>query len=196
MLQGELDTELPGDSDSGADVVRPVGMGLQGNITPEYREERLHFQVKFGPLLDVVPGGLLALHVVPGGKQGFAQLGGSGHTGGISLVFVAPLRIFAEGTLHGHRIPENHVIHTAAVGFHGKKGAAQYVCTARPHAHRGDAAPPGHLNRAVLGVEAVYAPKLGGDDVPHLVVVNAVVAHAVAVQGEMAVGIHKAGVNP
>ena len=162
----------------------------------EYGDERFHFQVEFGLLLNVVSSGFLARYVVPGGEQGFTQLGGGGHAGGIALVLVAPLWVFAEGAFHGHRVPENHVIYTAAVGFHSKKGAAQYIGAARPYAYGGDAAPPGHFDGTVLGVEAVDAPELGRDDVSHFVVVDAVVAHAIAVQGEVAVGIHKPRVDP
>ena len=54
VFQGELEAELPGNADSGADVVCPVGVGLQGNLALEYGDERFHFQVEFGLLLNVV----------------------------------------------------------------------------------------------------------------------------------------------
>ena len=53
----------------------------------------------------------------------------------------------------------------------------------------------GHRDGLILGVEAVDAAELGGDDVAHLVVVVALEAHAVVVEAEVGVGVDEAGVD-
>ena len=81
------------------------------------------------------------------------------------------------------------------MGFHGEEGAAQHVGAARAGAHGGDAALQGAAYPQLQGVEAVDAPKVGGHNVSHLVVVVAFKAHTVVVQAQMAVGINEAGVE-
>ncbi len=42
-----LQSELLGDTDGGGDVVRPVGVDVDGKFPPKDREQRLQLQVKF-----------------------------------------------------------------------------------------------------------------------------------------------------
>ena len=61
VFDGDLDAELLGDAQGGADIVGAVGVGLEGHLALEDGDEGLHLHVKFGALEGVVPGGLFAL---------------------------------------------------------------------------------------------------------------------------------------
>ena len=196
VLQRQLHAKLLGDADGGADIIRPVGMGLQRNLAPQHGDQGLQLHIKGGALEDIVPGSLLALHVLPGPEQHLPQLGGGGHAGGIALILVAALGVFTESTLHGHRCAHHHVVYTAAPGLDGHKCAAQHVGATRAGAHSGHASFQSHTNSLLHGIEAVDGTHLAGQHVVHFVVVMALKPHAVVVQAQVAVGLHQARIDP
>ena len=195
VLQSHFDSKLFGNADGGTDIVGPVGMGLQGDLALKDRDQSFHLHIILGLLGNVIAGGLLPGKIIPGGEQHFTQLGGGGHPGGITFILVATLGVFTKGTFHGHRVPDHHVIHAVAIGLDGKEGAAQHIGAAWAGAHGGNTANKGLANAKLLRIEAVNAAELGGDNVVHLVVVSSLVAHAVVVQSQMAVGVNKAGID-
>ena len=194
MLQSQLHAELLGYTDGGADVVRAVSMGLQGDLALQNGDQSFHLHVKLRGLCGIFCG-FFAHHIVFCVEQHFTQLGGGGHTGGVHLALIAALGVFAEGALHGNGILDDHVIHAVAVGLDRDKSAAQNVGAARAGANGGHAALEGKAHTALQRVKAVDGAEMAGYNVIHLVIVVTFKAHAVVIQTKMAVGVNEAGVD-
>ena len=195
MLQRQAQVELPRDAQRREDVVGLMGVGLQGDLTRQHRQQGLELLVVGGHFGYIAVGRLLAGAVVPRLHQRAAQERRRGHAGGIALVAVAALGVLAEGTFHGNRVAHDHFVHTVAHGFHGQKGAAKHIGAARASADAGHAGPARVRQRRVTRVDAVDRAQLRRPDVVHLVVVAALVPDAVAVQANVSMGIDKTGIN-
>ena len=195
MLQRQAQVELPRDAQRREDVVGLMGVGLQGDLTRQHRQQGLELLVVGGHFGYIAVGRLLAGAVVPRLHQRAAQERRRGHAGGIALVAVAALGVLAEGTFHGNRVAHDHFVHAIAHGFHGQKGAAKHVGAARAGADAGHAGPARVRQRRVTRVDAVDRAQLRRPDVVHLVVVAALVPDPIAIKADMGVGIDKTGIN-
>lgn len=161
VLQRDAHAELMGDAQRGEDIVGLVGVGLQRDGAVQHRQQGLPFLVVGRQLGGVAVRRLFAGGVVLCRRQRAAQDGGGGHAGRVALVFIHPLGVLAEGTLHRRRVFDDHVVHPVAHGFHGQEGAAQYVGAARPGADAGDAGIAGRRQAGVAGLMPSMARSWG-----------------------------------
>ncbi len=82
-----------------------------------------------------------------------------------------------------------------AHGFDGDEGAAQHIGAARPGVDRGDPRQGGAFKCGLHGFKAVDGPQLGAYDVIDFIIVGSLIADAIAIHAQVAVGVDEAGVN-
>ena len=119
VFQRDAQAELMGNAQRGEDIVCLVGVGFQGDLPCQHRQQSLELLVIGGHLGHIAVCGLLACAVVLGLHQRTAQERRRGHTGRVALVTVAALGVLTEGAFHGNRVFDDHVIDAVADGFHG-----------------------------------------------------------------------------
>ena len=190
--------KLLADPYPGDDVVRPVGVDVDGKFPPKDREQRLQLGVIFGLLLLLVlQGPLQLLPVLLRLGQILPDHRGGGHAGGGGLpaLVVGKLGVLPQGQLHGSRRLKHHGVHPATVGLDGGKLAADGVGAARAGENGGHPRLPGLLKAAVHGVDGVHRPQMGGAGIGGLVAVIPLHTHCIPEHPQMAVGVHKAGLD-
>ena len=195
VLKRDVHVELAGDAQRGEQVVGLVRVGLQGDFAPQHGHQRVQLHVEGGGLGGVVLGRVELVHVLARLEEHLAQVRGGGHAAAVALLAIAPLRILAEGALHGGLCLDDHLLHAHTHRLDGREGAAQHVRAARADAHRGHAGVPRLGQRTVARLDAVDGAQLRRGVVAVFVVVLALEADAVSVQADMAVRLDKAGID-
>ena len=196
--QHVLQAELLADADAGGHVVGTVGVDVDRQFPPDHRQKGLQLGVVVGlVLLLVLCRPLQLLPVLHRLGQVFPDDGGGGHAGGGGLMplVIGELGVLPQGQLHGRRGLEDHLIHPAAVGFQGGELAADGVGAPRAGEDGGHPRLPGLLKAPVHGVDGVHRPQVGGAGVGGLVAVVPLNAGGVPEHPQVAVGIHKAGLD-
>ena len=158
MIQRQLQPELPGDADSGKNIVRPVRMNLQGQLSRQHRQHGFQLGIIGGRLFSC-----LFLGISLGMPKQIPQQGCHPHTSHrrlASVLTVAVLGIFPEGGLHGGRCFQDHIIHPLARQFDHRKGAADNIGTARARAGRSHTSAQSIGKSFVLGINGIYGTKL------------------------------------
>ena len=190
--------ELLADPDPGNDVIRPVGVDVDRELPPEDGEQRLQLGVIVRLLLLLIlQGPLQLLPVLLRLGQILPDHRGGGHAGcgGLPALVVGELGVLPQGQLHGRRSLKHHGVHPAAVGLDGGKLAADGIGAARAGENGGHSGLPGLLKAAVHGVDGVHRPQVGGAGIGGLIAVIPLHAHRVPEHPQMAVGVHKAGLD-
>ena len=108
---------------------------------------------------------------------------------------VGELGVLSQRQLHGRRGLDDHVVQPAAGGLHGYELAADGVGAARAGENGGHPRLPGLLKAAVHGVDGVHRPQMGGAGIGGLVAVIPLHTHCIPEHPQMAVGVHKAGLD-
>ena len=195
MLQRDLQPEFLRDAQGREDILRSMGMCFEGNLPLHNGRQSLHFDVKGRPLGQVIPCRFLFLHIFPGLEQCLPHKRRCGHTAGILLLTVDSLGILPKSTFHGYAVPHHHVVHPFPHGLDGGEGASQHIGAAGPHTDTGNSCGGSHGKGRVKGLHTVDSPHLGTDDVVQLIVIHPLIANAVTVQPDMAVGLHEARIH-
>ena len=164
------------------DVIGTVGVCPERDLLLHNRDHGLQPQVPRPPAV----GG-----IVLGADQPLPQYRGDAHArhGALLEGTVHALGTLAEGDLHAHRRPHQHLFHRPPYHFHGSGLAADDVVAARHDPHRGDAGHEGIPEGDVLGVDGIQRTQVGNDGITHLVLVALIRPDAVLAQAEVGVGV-------
>lgn len=117
-----LQSELLGDTDGGGNVVRPVGVNVDGQLPSDHGQQGLQLGVIVGlVLLLVLRGSFQLLSILQGLGQVFPDDGGGSHTGdrGFMPLVVNAFWIFSQSQLHGRRCLDHHGVHPLSGGLNG-----------------------------------------------------------------------------
>ena len=104
--------------------------------------------------------------------------------------------IFPEGHRHGQRGPDHHIVDPAAVGFHRYRLAPYGIGAARPGDHGRHPRLQRFPEAAVLWVDRVDRPELGGGGVGIFVPVVPLEAQAVLPHPDVGMGVDQPGKKP
>ena len=195
VLKGNFHAEFLSDAKGGEEVVCLMGVRFQGHFTADDRQERMKLHIESRLFGRIALRGKQLFIIFLRLEKHVAELCCGGHAGGVALVAIAALRVFAEGALHGGFLLYAHFIHALSDGLDGGKGSAQNVCAAGADVQGGYAGFPGFFEGEVEGLNGVDCAQLGGKNIVVLVVIRAFVADAVAVKTDMAVRLDKAGID-
>ena len=193
MLERQANAEFVGDADGGEDIIRAVRVRLERDLPTQDGDERLKLHIECGLPEHIVPGGLFFLQIQPRLHQRLAQDRRRRHPRRVALGGVAALRVLAERAFHRGFLFDDHVVDARSGRLDGGKGAAEHVRAARAGAYAGDAGAARVDEALVHRVHAVDGAQLRAADVVALVDIHARLA--VAVEADVAVRVHKAGID-
>ena len=191
MFQCDVKSELFCNTQGCKYIISLMCMSLQRYLFLQNRDQRFQFQVKLRLLLNVIPCGLLFLHIGLCLKQLISEKSRSCHPGGIPLILITIFRIFSKCALHCNRVFHHHFVDPAAHSLHCRKGSPQYIRTARAGS---DASYPCFscmFEAWIKGVDSVDGTKLRCDQIVKLTVIPALITDPVTVQTCVAVCLHK-----
>ena len=190
VYQHQIQIVLLCDAHGGADVVRAVGVYVQGHLLVQHQQHILHA----GILAEPAARGLCLLLVVAVLQRvlkALAQMERYAHAGGKAVLGGAG--ILTQTALHGGVAAQQHLIRHRAGETNGRANAADDAVAAGADQRAGHTGAHRIRHRPVKGIDGVQHLQFGGQRAGVIAAVVAHRAHALLADADVAVGVDHAG---